>query len=99
MKKGLKEKIADLIIENLGVSNKKLPDQILELFAQEKEKLLTLTLERIKLEKKVESDFLDWHSEMTITTESRKDARLWRDIYNQAVADLEKLKEALKKEL
>ena len=40
MKKGLKEKIADLISENLGVSNKELPDQILELFAQEKEELL-----------------------------------------------------------
>ena len=95
MEKEIKEKIIDLMFKNFGNCPKRLPTQILELFSQEKEKLL----ERIKLEKKVESDFLDWHSEMTITTESRKDARLWRDIYNQAVADLEKLKEALKKEL
>ena len=33
-----------------------------------------------------ETDFLDWHSELTtITTEDRKQARLFRDIYNQAV--------------
>ena len=68
---------------------------IRQLLIQEKEKWLNLILERIKLkEKKVHyiSAFLEMSHEKI-----RQEANEMG--YNQAIADLEKLKEALKKEL
>lgn len=61
-----------------------------QLISQEKQKWV----EEIEKMKVVESDFLDWHSKMPITTENRKQARIWRNIYNLA---LETLKQRIKK--
>ena len=40
---------------------------------------------------KVETDFLDWHSNEIITTEDRKEARIYRDIFNQCLSDIKAL--------
>jgi len=86
MKKEIKEKIIEILRAEWRIPQKieeELADQILELFAQVKEELL----ERIKLKEETKLFDEDEWSEG------------YKGGYNQAIADLEKLKEALKKEL
>jgi len=81
-----KEKIIEILRAEWRIPQKieeELADQILELFAQVKEELL----ERIKLKEETKLFDEDEWSEG------------YKGGYNQAIADLEKLKEALKKEL
>ena len=95
MKKEIKEKIKDLLrgaittqnLLNQGMLNEEgidyivvsLTDRILELFAQEQEKLL----QRIKLEKK------------KINKRYSTDERRYPHGYNQAIADLETIKKKI----
>jgi len=84
MKKEIKEKIIEILRAEWRIPQKieeELADQILELFAQVKEELL----ERIKLKEETKLFDEDEWSEG------------YKGGYNQAIADLEKLKEALKK--
>ena len=86
MKKEIKEKIIEILRAEWRIPQKieeELADQILELFAQEQEKLI----ERIKLEKK------------KINKRYSTDERRYPHGYNQAIADLSKIKENLKREL
>ena len=86
MKKEIKEKIIEILRAEWRIPQKieeELADQILELFAQVKEELL----ERIKLKEETKLFDEDEWSEG------------YKGGYNQAIADLEKLKEVLKKEL
>ena len=86
MKKEIKEKIIEILRAEWRIPQKieeELADQILELFAQVKEELL----ERIKLKEETKLFDEDEWSEG------------YKGGYNQAIADLEKLKESIKKEL
>ena len=85
MKKEIKEKIIEILRAEWRIPQKieeELADQILELFAQVKEELL----ERIKLKEETKLFDEDEWSEG------------YKGGYNQAIADLEKLKEEIKKE-
>ena len=70
-----------------------------ELLAQLKQKWVEDLLKKIKKLKAVEADFLNWHSDMPITTEIKKEARIWRDIFNLGLKTLAHLltKEKLSK--
>ena len=86
MKKEIKEKIIEILRAEWRIPQKieeELADQILELFAQVKEELL----ERIKLKEETKLFDEDEWSEG------------YKGGYNQAIVDLEKLKESIKKEL
>ena len=84
MKKEIKEKIIEILRAEWRIPQKieeELADQILELFAQVKEELL----ERIKLKEETKLFDEDEWSEG------------YKGGYNQAIGDLEKIKEKIKK--
>ena len=86
-KEVLKEKIVKILegINEPVKTNYEIADQILELLKSEKEKWENLTLERIKLKEETKLFDEDEWSEG------------YKGGYNQAIGDLEKIKEKIKK--